>query len=152
MPYKDEEKRKEYNQEYYQKNKDRVLAQKKEYYQQHKERYNERYTKNKDRHRNIVKRNHTNANNKSRLTAPNYNRIWSSEEKEMLSILKAEGIPSSQIAMLLGRTIRSVENMSFRIKTKGDLKDISNKQNSEELEAMDELMDLIVAYYLVSKE
>lgn len=199
MPYKDEEKRKEYgkmyyenfidkeehknkSREYYQKNKERISAKKKEYYQKNKERIDEKakeyqrrnkesvknqaadyyqrnkeqckewsrnwYEKNKDRHRETNKRNHTNANNKSKLTAYNYNRTWSSEEKEMLLMLKAEAIPSSQIAMLMGRTIRSVENMSSRIKPKGALdKDISDKQNSE---AIEELLDLIELYRINS--
>lgn len=199
MPYKDEEKRKEYGKmyykncidkedhknkyrEYYQKNKERISAKKKEYYQKNKERIDEKakeyqlqnkdlvkqraadyyqrnkeqckewsrnwYENNKDRHRENNKQNHTNANNKSKLTAYNYNRTWSSEEKEMLLILKAEGIPSSQIALLLGRTIRSVENMASKIKRKGALdKNISNKQNSE---AMEELQDLIELYRINS--
>lgn len=185
MPYKDEEKRKEYAKmyyekcidkeehknkykEYYQKNKERIDEKAKEYQRRNKESVKNRaadyyqrnkeqckewsrkwYENNKDRHKENNKRNHTIANNNSKLTAYNYNRTWSFEEKEMLLILKAEGIPSSQIAMLLGRTIRSVENMSHKIKTKGALDtNASNKQNSE---AMDELMDLIVAYCLVSK-
>ena len=199
MPYKDKEKKREYNRmyyencldkeehknkykEYYRKNKDRISAKKKEYYQQNKENivakvkeyqrrnkdsvknqaadYYQRnkeqckewsrnwYEKNKDRHRENNERNHKKANDKSKLTAHNCNRIWSSEEKEMLLILKAEGIPSSQIAMLLGRTIRSVENMASKINSKGALdKDISNKQNSE---AMEELLDLFELYRINS--
>ncbi|MBR2212994.1 MAG: hypothetical protein IJ889_01000 [Eubacterium sp.] len=140
--------------EYQRQNKDSVKKRSADYYQRNKEQCKEWsrnwYENNKDRHKENNKRNHTNANNKSKLTAHNYNRTWSFEEKEILLILKADGVPSSQIAMLLGRTIRSVENMAHKIKTKGALDtNVSNKQNSE---AMDELMDLIVAYCLVSKE
>lgn len=167
MPYKDEEKAKEYNREYYQKNKDHVLAQKKEYYQQHKEningkakdyqrqnkdRINERrrkwYAKNKDKC--IVNANDYNktANDKSKLTAHNDNTTWRFEEKCMLQILKAEGLPDSQVALLLGRTIKSVKNMVYRIKHQNALdKNLSGKQD---LKAMEELQDLIELYYINS--
>lgn len=138
--------------EYQRQNKDSVKKRAADYYQRNKDQCKEWsrnwYEKNKERHNEYNKRNHMIANNKSKLTAHNYNRTWTSEEKEMLLILKAEGIPSSQIAMLLGRTIHSVENMAYKIKTKDALdKDISNKQNSE---AIEELLDLIELYRINS--
>lgn len=163
MSYKDEEKAKEYNREYYQNNKDRVLVQKKEYYQQNKENINERakeyqrqnkdhinerrrkwYAKNKNKCNDYNKT----ANNKSKLTAHNDNTTWRFEEKLMLQILKAEGVPNSQVALLLGRTIKSVNNMVYRIKHQNALdKNLSGKQD---LKAMKELQDLIELYRINS--
>lgn len=138
--------------EYYQQNKESIKKREAEYRQKNKDHINERrrkwYAKNKDKCITNANGYNKTANDKSKLTAHNDNTTWRFEEKCMLQILKAEGVPNSQVALLLGRTIKSVNNMVYRIKHQNALnKNLSGKQD---LKAMEELQDLIELYCINS--
>lgn len=151
MPYKEKAKEKEYKQRYYQEHKEEARKQHKEYVENNRTKFLERrrvaqrdyYKNNKEKcyTRNVHWFKSENAT--TRQYAVNNNAKWSEDEEKLLIELRQSGLTCSEIAMTLGRTWKSVSHR---------LNKLHKKQKAGELKAMDELMDLIVAYCLVSKE
>ena len=151
MAFKDKEKEKEYKQRYYQEHKDKARKWHDDYVEKNRDKFLERrriaqrdyYKNNKEKcyTRNVHWFKSENAT--TRQYAVNNKAKWSEDEERLLIELRQSGLTCSEIAMTLGRTWRSVSHR---------LNKIHKKQKAGELEAMDELMDLITAYYLVSKE
>lgn len=148
MAYKDKEKKREATREYYQQHKDEISKRQAVYYQKNKERLKEYahkwYTENKDRFKANANKNHKKANDKTRQTAYNTHKRWTLDEIEMVKKLKAEGITNREIALLLGRSIRSIDCAVNKLYKQGTF---DKEQNSE---AMEELLDLIELYCINS--
>lgn len=151
MAYKDKEKEKEYKRRYYQEHKEEARKQHKAYVENNRSEFLEkRRVAQREYYKNNKEKCYTknvhwfkSENATTRQYAINNKARWSKDEERLLIELRQSGLSCSEIAVTLGRTWRSV---SYR------LNKLHKKQKTGELEAMEELMDLIVAYCLVSKE
>lgn len=151
MAYKDKEKEKEYKRRYYQEHKDEARKQHKAYVENNRSEFLEkRRVAQREYYKNNKEKCYTknvhwfkSENATTRQYAINNKARWSEDEERLLIELRQSGLSCSEIAVTLGRTWKSV---SYR------LNKLHKKQKTGELEAMEELMDLIVAYCLVSKE
>lgn len=151
MAYKDKEKEKEYKRRYYQEHKDEARKQHKAYVENNRSEFLEkRRVAQREYYKNNKEKCYTknvhwfkSENATTRKYAINNKARWSEDEERLLIELRQSGLSCSEIAVTLGRTWKSV---SYR------LNKFHKKQKTGKLEAMEELMDLIVAYCLVSKE
>lgn len=149
MAFKDKEKEKEYMKRYHEAHKKDRKEYDKRYYEKNKERIDERtkkyfrevyYESNKQKIMDNTARWNQAKNAETKKYATNSNAKWTVEEDALVLELKKNGLSCSKIAIIIGRSFISVKNR---------LAILHRKQKAE---AMDELMGLITAYCLVSKE
>lgn len=121
---RDKEKQKEYLKKYYQEHKEKHNEYLKKYRQKHKEEYKEKqkeYTRKYDQeHKEEINLNKRIKNNKSRTTANNHKQLWSYNDYLNLENYLKQGKSHSEISILMGRTICSINSAIFRLKTKGN--------------------------------
>ena len=148
--YKDPIKQKEYNKEYYRRNKERIKEYDKQYNEknkEHRKEYRQKYyLKNKEKikkrreerkeeiHDYAVKHYEQNRekmiktqndylkqkNAKSLLTAHNHKQLWTPEETEILIRMIKQGKSYKEMSTRLGRTVDSIAIKLSRIRKNGD--------------------------------
>lgn len=97
----------EYVRTYYHKNRDHVRTLQKNYIESHPEFKQYHIDKNKG------------YNNQTRSSAHNHRQLWTREEVDTLIELKKRNLKGKDIANHLGRTLKSVQNMEYRIRRHG---------------------------------
>ena len=130
---------KEYNKQYYEKNKEKIKEKRKilnkQYYEKNKEKHHEYYEQNKenmkDYQKSYYKQNRekcikattkcfSHRNNESRSTANNHRQLWTPEDIVVLEKMLAQGKSSKEIAERLGRTIAAVTKKIALLRKNGD--------------------------------
>ena len=132
------EKRKDYQKEYYEKNKERLLKQQKEYREKNKEKY-KKYDKERyktyyksENFKNAVKKylqkdgvkEHylklkKDLNDATRENANNHGSEWTYEDVCQLIDLLKQGKTAREIASIMGRTMQSINSRKQRIRKDG---------------------------------
>lgn len=128
-----------YSKEWYQENKEVILAKQKEYYKRTREKQKEYRKKNYQEHKEqrlqyskeyskthpelvgkIGARYQKRVNDESRLTAHNHYQKWTPDEIEILKRMVKQGYSYNDIAVYLGRTVKSICSKLTKMRKNGD--------------------------------